>query len=282
MVKVLKSGFYSTIQDLGRIGYQHFGVPYSGVMDGYSASMANAILGNDKNAAAIEMTMTGATLQFNCNTNICISGADMSPQINSNKIELNKIISVKVGDVLSFGRLNYGFRSYLAVSDGFKTKVVMNSRSMYKNITNQVILYKNDELPISNSVVNSIKHASIKVNTNHFTSKIIEVFKGPEFDFLAVEQQEQLFSKLFKISKENNRMAYQLEDILANSLKPIITSSVLPGTVQLTPFGKLIILMRDCQTTGGYPRILQLKDTSIDVLAQKFNGQNINFKLVKH
>ena len=75
-------------------------------------------------------------------------------------------------------------------------------------------------------------------------------------------------------------MAYQLEQIIENNLRPIITSSVMPGTVQLTPSGKLIVLMKDCQTTGGYPRILQLKETSINVLAQKFTDQNISFNLI--
>lgn len=282
MVKVIKSGFYSTIQDFGRIGYQHLGVPYSGVMDCYSASIGNAILGNNKYAAVIEMTMVGATLQFNCNTNICITGADMSPKINSNAIKLCKAISVKSGDVLSFGKANYGFRSYLAVSGGFKAEVVMKSRSMYKGITNAFVLKKNDGLPISSTTLSISKNASIKVTKNHFTSKIIEVFKGPEFAFLSNEQQEKMLSKSFTISKENNRMAYQLNESLANNLQPIITSSVLPGTVQLTPSGKLIILMKDCQTTGGYPRILQLKEGSVDILAQKFTGQSISFNLLEY
>ncbi|MCL6295146.1 biotin-dependent carboxyltransferase family protein [Jejuia spongiicola] len=282
MIKVIKSGFFSTIQDLGRIGYQHYGVPNSGVMDSYSASIANAILGNNENDAVIEMTMTGATLYFGSDTNICISGADMSPQLNSIEIKLYKSISVRAGDTLSFGKLNSGFRSYLAVYGGFNTETIMNSRSMYKGVTGQFVLSKNDELSISDSVINSIKHASIKVNMSYFDSKYIKVFKGPEFDLLSVEQQEKLLSTTFTISKENNRMAYQLNETLDNDLSPIITSSVLPGTIQLTPSGTLIALMRDCQTTGGYPRVLQLKETSINVLAQKFTGQNIAFELVKY
>ncbi|WOD43129.1 biotin-dependent carboxyltransferase family protein [Hwangdonia lutea] len=282
MVKVIKAGFYSSIQDFGRIGFQHYGVPYSGVMDRYSASMANAVLGNRKNAAVIEMTMTGATLQFNGNANICVSGADMSPKINANRIQLNKNIAVKTGDILSFGQLNYGFRSYLAISGGFKTEKIMQSRSMYQGITNLFKLHVNDELAVSDFIKMNKKNARIKVNNNHFNSDQIEVFKGPEFDLLSKEQKDELSSKTFTISKDNNRMAYQLQDPLNNSLQPIITSLVLPGTVQLTPSGKLIVLMRDCQTTGGYPRILQLKESAISVLAQKFTGQNITFKLLEY
>jgi allophanate hydrolase subunit 2 len=110
---------------------------------------------------------------------------------------------------------------------------------------------------------------------------IIDVLKGPEFEMLSKTQKDALFSKPFIVSKNNNRMAYQLTETLSNNLDSIITSSVLPGTVQLTPSGKLIVLMRDCQTTGGYPRILQLKESSINVLAQKFADSEISFNFSK-
>ncbi|NMH88803.1 5-oxoprolinase subunit C family protein [Flavivirga algicola] len=281
MVKVLKTGLYSTIQDLGRYGYQDYGVPYSGVMDIYSASMANILLGNDKHAAVIEMTMTGPALEFSCDTSICISGADMSPKLNGLPIKLNKQIPIKRGDLVSFGKLISGFRAYLAVLGGFKTEKIMNSYSMYSGITKQAILLKNCNLSIDDSLKSlEKKHAAIKMVNTHFDIKNIEVFKGPEFQKLSKEQQSLLFSQDFTISKENNRMAYQLAEPLENSLEPIITSSVLPGTVQLTPSGKLIVLMRDCQTTGGYPRILQLKESAINIMAQKFTGHVIHFDLI--
>lgn len=281
MIKVLKAGFYSSIQDMGRFGYQEYGVPYSGVMDVLSASMANSLLGNDVNAAVIEITMTGPKLQFFKAITICISGADISPQLNKRSIKLNKAIQVKSGDVLSFGKLSKGFRCYLAVLGGFKTEKVMRSRSMYKGITAQFMLYKDDELDHEDVLTGvASAHASIKVNASHYDSEVINVFKGPEFDLLSKDQQKELFAKAYTISKDNNRMAYQLEATLKNNLKPIITSSVLPGSVQLTPSGKLIVLMRDCQTTGGYPRVLQLKESAINVLSQKFTGQSILFKLV--
>jgi biotin-dependent carboxylase-like uncharacterized protein len=280
MVKVIKSGFYSTIQDLGRSRFQKYGVPVSGVMDFYSAKLANALLDNNESDAVLEITMTGPTLQFNCDTIMCVSGADISPILNNKPIKLNSIVNIKKDDILSFGKLKYGFRCYLAVFGGFQTEMIMNSRSMYKVITSQNVLFVNNELSISEHINSIIKsNASIKVNTAHFSSKEIKVYKGPEFDLLTKAQQQQLLSKEFTISKDNNRMAYQLVEPLKNNLKPIITSLVLPGTVQLTPSGKLIILMRDCQTTGGYPRVLQLKESSINVLSQKFTGNNIRFKI---
>lgn len=281
MVKVLSAGIFSTIQDFGRFKFQRYGVPVSGVMDKNAASFANAIIANAKDLPVLEITMMGPKLQFDCNTLICISGADMSPKLNSISLSINKVISVKKGDVLSFGRLVNGFRSYLAVSGGFKTENVMQSYSMYYGITKKTKIEKGDILeiePYKKSLESH--HASIKVNNNYFNLKEIEVFKGPEFDKLSEAQKKILFNQDFTISKDNNRMAYQLNEELENDIEPIITSLVLPGTVQLTPSGKIILLMRDCQTTGGYPRVLQLSEDSINAIAQKFTGNKVCFKLI--
>ena len=108
MVEVLKAGFYDSIQDLGRVGYQQYGVPYSGVMDVFSVLKANNLLGNDINDAVMEITMTGPILKFHCNTAICITGADLSPSLNGKSVKINNVIQIVKGDILSFGKLNYG------------------------------------------------------------------------------------------------------------------------------------------------------------------------------
>ncbi|WP_339918333.1 biotin-dependent carboxyltransferase family protein [Yeosuana marina] len=281
MIKVLKTGLYSTIQDFGRSGYQAYGVPVSGVMDQQAAILANSLLGNPEDAPVLEMTMTGDSLEFQIDAHICITGADMSPKLNQLSLDLCKIIKVNKADILSFGTLKFGFRSYVAVLGGIKSKNIMGSASMYKGITKSYKLNKGDELSIGESNTQLIEqHASLRVDVSYIKSKDINVFKGPEFDMLSKQQQSELFSKEYTVSKNNNRMAYQLQEPLENNLEPIITSNVLPGTIQLTPSGNLIILMRDCQTTGGYPRILQLEEKSISILAQKYTNQVIRFCLV--
>lgn len=281
MIEVIDPGFYTTIQDFGRIGYRKFGVPYSGVMDRKASALVNSLLGNNIDEAVIEMTMTGAELKFKIATSIAISGADMSAKLNNKSIKLNKRILVNPNDILSFGKLKSGFRCYLGVFGGFNTEIVMNSKSQYKNITKQLRLVKNDKLQIIKHSTIENQNSNLKFNTSYIDSEYLDVFKGPEFNKLSRSQHEQLFSKTFTVSNTNNRMAYQLNEVLVNNLKPIITSPVLPGTVQLTPSGKLIILMRDCQTTGGYPRVLQLKVSAINVLSQKFSSNSIKFKLVE-
>lgn len=282
MIKVSKAGLYTSIQDFGRRGYQLYGVPLSGVMDKQAAAFANVLLGNSEDMPVIEMTMTGATLEFDTETYICISGADMSPKLNTLPLDLYKIYNVKKGDILSFGTLKLGFRSYVATLGGLQSQVVMSSASMCKGITKDAVLKKGDILSINTSNLISInQNASIRADKSYLNAKSINVYKGPDFDMLSEKQRSKLFLKDFTISNNNNRMAYQLQESFQNNLEPIITSNVLPGTVQLTPSGNLIVLMRDCQTTGGYPRILQLEEKSINILAQKFTGQTFRFNLIE-
>lgn len=282
MVKVLHPGFFSTIQDLGRKHFQHLGVPFSGAMDMYAAKIANAILGNDEDSAVLEVTMLGPKLEFDCNTIISITGANLSPVVNGIEIKNYSAINIHKGDILSFGKPIKGFRSYIAVSGGFQTEVKLESRSMYKGVTKTQCIKKGDELeiiPRSRSIEN---YSSIKFNIEYLDSNIITVYKGPEFENLNKTQINTLFNQEFTVSKNNNRMAYQLYEPVLHELDELITSFVLPGTIQLTPSGKLIVLMKDCQTTGGYPRVLQLSESSINTLSQKMTGDKISFKLLNY
>ena len=279
MLKVLKSGFYTSIQDEGRFGHRSYGVPISGAMDSYSSQFANTLLGNSRDAAVMELTMTGPTLHFLQPTVIAISGAEMSPSLNNKTLKINTIVAIQNGDVLSFGKLRHGFRTYIAIKGGFLITKVLNSRSMYKGITTEGCIKVNDVVDYP-SYVNEKRdfHANVKYDNAIIESNTIEVFKGSEFDSLTEEMQNKILNN-YKISKLNNRMAYQLKPLFNNNLQPILTSPVLPGTVQLTPSGRLIILMRDCQTTGGYPRVLQLTEKSINILSQKITGNNLKIRL---
>lgn len=280
MLKVLKSGFYSTIQDEGRFGFRIYGVPVSGAMDKYSSRFANALLGNADNAAFIEMTMIGGVFQFAKPTIIAISGANMNPQLNGKSVQMNSPIVINANDILSFGRAVVGFRTYLAIKDGFKTELVLNSRSQFKSITENSTIQKGDELSYKSSPVTFEKfHASVKYDDSVIADNTLEAFAGPEFSALKNSEKELLFENDFSVSRLNNRMAYQLEPLLKNNLDSILTAPVLPGTVQLTPQGNLIVLMRDCQTTGGYPRILQLTENAINILSQKTMGNTVKIRL---
>lgn len=283
MIEVITPGFLTTVQDLGRAGFANIGLPISGSMDQYSSKLANAILDNDVNDAVLEITLGRCKLLFKEETFICITGADYSAKINSKEISLNKAIKVKKGDLVSFDKKRKGIRTYLSVKGGFKTKEVLNSRSFFRSITPQAIVKKGDRLPFKASWKNiEASFSSLKINDSHFETKSISCFKGPEYALLSEKQKKELKEILFTISNDNNRMGYQLKEIIPNTLNSMLTSSVLPGTVQLTPSGKIIILMRDCQVTGGYPRILVLTNDAINILSQKTTNDSFYFKVTDY
>ncbi len=279
MLKVLKSGFYTTIQDLGRFHYRNKGVPVAGAMDNLSVQKANSLLENDANAAVLEITMTGPTLLFEESTYITLAGARMSATLNNEPIHNYKVYMVNEGDILSYGKLEKGFRAYLAVKGGFDSEKVLGSVSQYKPITKQNRLKDGDSIPFESSIDFKPILSELKVDS-FLDDTVLRVNKAPEFDMLTDDQLEVIFTKEFTVAKENNRMAYQLNEVLEGHELNMLTSATLPGTVQLTPAGKLIVLMRDGQTTGGYPRILQLSDRAIAILGQKREGAKISFKMI--
>jgi len=268
-----------TIQDLGRYGYRDIGVPVSGAMDADSVKKANLLLGNDPNAAVMEITMTGPTLQFDEPTFICLSGAHISATVNNRPIENYQVVQVTKGDILSYGKLQNGFRAYLAIKGGFQTEKVLGSRSQFVPVTKTKRLKDGEEVPYIKNISFKPLISEVKID-DHFLENHLDVYKGPEFELLSDMQLSGIFTKTFTVSKENNRMAYQLSELIESHSHSMLTSGTLPGTVQLTPAGRLIILMKDGQTTGGYPRILQLSEESICTLAQKKLGDKFSFKLL--
>ncbi|MFI8606110.1 biotin-dependent carboxyltransferase family protein [Cellulophaga baltica] len=279
MLKVLKSGFFTTIQDTGRFGFRDKGVPISGIMDTETVYKLNMLLENESDAAVLEITMTGPTLEFEEATYIALGGAELSITLNNEPISNYKVLKVNAGDILSYGRLKKGFRAYLAIKKGFQSSLVLGSRSYYGNITPKALLKDKSEVPFIKTVLFDPKITGLKVDSI-LDEELLHVAKGPEFELLDDKQLEMLFSQEFTIANENNRMAYQLNETITGHTFSMLTSATLPGTIQLTPAGKLIILMKDGQTTGGYPRILQLTDKGISILAQKKAGDTLSFKLM--
>lgn len=280
MLKVLDKGMYSSIQDLGRYHFRTYGVPIAGAMDHYSAHMANLVLGNDQESAVLEVTYNG-TFEFLRDTLLCISGADLGVTLNDRPIVNNHPIIVEKNSILKFNHPKYGLRSYVAVKGGFLNKPVLGSRSFYQMVTKKHVLSKNDEIfyePYQSKAVNTFSH--LKINSEHFESKDLQVYKGPDYELLSTKNKENLSAFVFTIGKDHSRMGYRLNEQIKNAIESQLTSAVMPGTVQLTPSGELIILMRDCGVTGGYPRVLQLTETAINRLAQKSTNDQIKFKIV--
>ena len=281
MIAILHPGIYCSVQDQGRFGHTKMGVPQAGCADTYAATMANALLKNHEKDALIEITFGQGKFKFTSDTYICLTGGDFSPKLNGKLIKMQSVYFIKKDSVLSFGKRVYGARVYLSVQGGIQTKTVYGSRSFFDGITQQK-LGKGAMLPILPIQKYADNNFSrVRVSEKHFTTIYLPCLKGPEFFKLNQEQQRKLFTP-FSISDDNNRVGYRLKESLENNLSSILTSAVLPGTVQLTPSGKCIILLQDCQVTGGYPRILQLSEIAIARVSQKITGDKIQFVLEDH
>ena len=276
---VVKPGIYSTIQDAGRFGYRSFGVPVSGAMDQPAFYTANALAGNKKNAACIECTMGGLQLQFKKNAVIAVAGGGAA-FVNGQLIKIGQPLSVSKNDMLEIRYNNDGMRTYIAVKGGFDSNNIMNSRSVYAKAGIGAPLKKEQGLLFGNMLSADPKRITESLSLPVYNSEaLIRIIAGPESHWMDPESIQQLSSQLFALSNQCDRMGYQLkaDPLSLNEHKELLSTAVTKGTVQLTPSGQLIILMSDCQTTGGYPRVAQVAAVDLPVLAQLKPGDKIRF-----
>lgn len=295
-INVLHGGLLTTIQDLGRVGFQKYGVVTSGAMDFYALRIANLLVGNEEGEAGIEVTLVGPVLKIEEDVLIAITGGDLSPTINGEPVPLWKPIVVKRGSIIKFGPCKTGCRSYIAVGGGFDLPEVMGSRSTY--LRAQIgglwgrALEKRDSLALRAPSKFSLKiqryveengeqlwSAKIDFKTNQ-----IQVIIGSHYRLFTDETRQDFFQKMFTITPQSDRMGYRLSGPclkLSHSFE-MVSEAVSLGTIQVPADGNPIILLADRQTTGGYPRIGHVIKTDVPLLAQMKPGEQIQFQEVTH
>jgi len=279
IAKIILPGLHSSIQDNGRTGYGSYGIPSGGVMDRDSYLLNNALLDNEENTSVIECTYTCPTIHFSASASVAITGAIAQPLINEKPIGVENVFHVQKDDVLSFGKMISGCRIYIGVKGGFQTNKILGSQSTSPTANILSPLKKGDQISYSDDIifVNNI-HASMNTSVNR---KILEVYEGLDFYMFKQEEIYSLLNQTFTIAPQSNRMAYRVD--FSRKIKhsySILSSGCLPGTVQNTPGGDLIFLMRDAQTIGGYPRIFQLTEKSINQLSQLKAGETFSIKMI--
>lgn len=282
---IIKPGLQTLIQDKGRIGYQHVGVPVSGPLDRKSAKLANEIAGNEVFNPVMEITLLGPKIKFSGACHIAITGASLSPTINGVPVEMNSKLSISAEDELTFGKVEYGCRAYLAVAGTWKLKPWLQSVATATHIPE---IFTPDSYIKAGSKITIETHthdnsAKIKNHVTPFANSLrVRVMPGPEFDQFSNLQIGSFFSQGHRLTQDANRMGYRLDSKIKDfaSTRELISSGTVPGTIQITNEGQPIILMADSQTTGGYFRIANVIDDDLDALGQLKPGDEVWFTLI--
>lgn len=287
MLEVIHPGPFTTIQDLGRSGFQRYGVSVTGAMDPQASSLANLIVGNEPQDAVLEITFTGAKFQFHQPTLFAVTGADMLIQLDGIELKRGRPISVSGGEVLHFVNLRAGCRGYLAVHGGLEVPEVMGSRSTFLRAgiggLEGRALRKGDKIPYAPCGQDKQAFADWHVPTDLWWKKEkVRVLKGPEVNRFDSEQLDKFTSEPYTISPQSDRMGYRLQGTLLKSqdATELVSEPVTFGTIQIPSGGEPIVLMADRQTTGGYPRIGQVIQVDLPILAQKKPGDRVQFEFV--
>ncbi|UNO50956.1 biotin-dependent carboxyltransferase family protein [Alicyclobacillus acidoterrestris] len=304
-MRVLHSGMLTTIQDLGRFGFQKYGVIVSGAMDAFALKVANVLVGNRENTAALEMTLLGPSLLFEEDCLIAITGFGMTGMIDDRVVPTWRPVYVRAGSTLTFKSTTDGCRAYLAVEGGFRVPMVMNSASTYlkaaiggyegRALRQGDVLQMGDavERPlIAKGTLSVMARESRFAYPNWSVSKdmlpryqgnpVLRVIPGGQFEDFTEASRKVLLGERFEVSSRSDRMGYRLSgpSLELTEQVELISEAVTAGTVQVPSDGNPIILLADRQTIGGYPKIAQVIQADLPIIAQVRPGQRVGFELV--
>lgn len=282
---VKDGGLFTTIQDIGRVGYRKYGIPVSGVMDNSAFELVNSLVGNAPETPVLEMTLKGGKYRFESDSLIALTGANMNPTVNGISVELNSSLEIKSGDILEFEYARRGCRCYLGVRGIWEIEKILGSCSTYTEgkfggIEGRT-LQKGDQLHWKEIQADFQSYTLSQEEIPYYSSKLtVEFIPGPEWNWLSKKEQDKFLSTEFKISSESNRMGIRLNSDfqIEGKKREMVSSGVIPGIIQLPPNGSPIILMKDGQTVGGYPRIGKVLDIHLNRLAQVQPNGTIRFK----
>jgi antagonist of KipI len=293
-VKVIKQGIMDTLQDKGRYGFQHMGIPPCGYLDYISAQLSNVIVGNPINAPVFELHFPASSFTFDSDHTICISGANFLPVLNDKSIPMNTAIQVGKNDLLKFMHPLNGKVCYLSINGNIENCIWLNSKSYFSeqlktnndfNITKWEATNKTTvpiDLQAPDPIAANIsKNSMTNIQAHIFGRDKIRFIPGPHWDDLTSESISNLIRHDYITTTHSNRMGYTLKGPLLqlNQQKSYLSSAVTRGTMQLLPNGDLIILMANHQTIGGYTNIGQIILVDLPKLVQLKNDTPFRFSL---
>lgn len=284
-LEVVKPGLLTTVQDLGRYGHQATGVPVAGPMDAFSHRLANQLVGNEVNAATLEITLIGPELICEADTTMAISGAHFEAACDDRPVPMGASFSVRQGQRLKFGRILQGARAYLAIAGGIQTTPVLGSRATHLvsrmgGVRGRALI-GGDRVPIlaEPSPRAHRKAPGLTLPTNG--RALLRVMPGPQDHWFEPDALKTIAGVSFRISPSSNRMGYRLQGPPLPRVHQgeLISEPVGPGAIQVPAAGEPILLMADRQTAGGYPKIGHVISADLPLAGQLAPGDFIEFVL---
>jgi biotin-dependent carboxylase-like uncharacterized protein len=287
--RVISSGLLSTLQDLGRVGYQRLGISPCGAMDPLALRLANRLVGNAEGLGCLEITLAGLQLETLSPCQIAVTGADLSAQADGQPIALWTSCLFSAGQRLSLRKTRSGMRAYLAVRGGFSADEVLGSQSTDlrngwggfggRSLRKGDLLFQAEQTREFDSLPSRTVRPEIL--WEYRDPFLLRVLTGPQLGLFPGESVSQFLGQEFRLHPSSNRMAYRLEGPRIPALVAEIISDAVPkGGIQVLPDGQLVLLMADHQTVGGYPKIGVLISADVPKAAQLCPGNRVRFRLV--
>lgn len=302
-IEVLQGGLLTTVQDDGRHGFRRDGVSTCGALDQFALRAANILVGNSPKAAVLEITLAGCALHFTANNLIAICGGDLTPEAAGEIVPCWRPIFVAANTVLHFKAARVGSRAYLAVACGFDVPVVLGSRSTdlrakFGGHAGRALRAGDslECLPASDAAAKvpewlAASHTNVTLSfprwfvsansrPRYAAKPTLRVIAGSEFAKFEEASLRAFFEREFSVTTEANRMAYRLrseENLKLVARREQTSMTVAPGTIQVPPDGNPILLLADCQTTGGYPVIAHVIRADLPIVAQSKPGDALRF-----
>lgn len=280
MLKIIRAGLYTSVQDGGRHGFRQSGISHCGALDKPAMQIANLLVGNDANAAVLEITLGQLVVEFETDGWFALTGAGCEAQLDNHAVWTGWRLPVNAGQRLTLKRPQHGMRSYLAVAGGIDVPEVMGSRSTDRKVgiggLEGRLLKDGDRLAIGQSRRQFMEAQGVK---QLLWGNRIRALPGPEYHEFDDVSQASFWRSPWSLSPQSNRMGYRLQGqpLTRTTSRELVSHGLLPGVVQVPHNGQPIVLMNDAQTTGGYPRIACIIEADMYHLAQIPLGQPIHF-----
>ena len=288
LVEVVSAGLLTTVQDLGRTGYQRFGIPVCGALDPVSLRIANILVGNAESDAGLEITALGPTIRFASDTVVALVGADFAIEVNGSEVRSWESVDVAAGSVLNIGAASDGLRAYLSIAGGIDVPRVMNSRStdmkgVFGGFEGRA-LQDGDSLPIADSPhVADWSQRRLPIDISRqptFGQEFhIRVILGPQDEEFTRSGIETMLTSEYRVTVDSDRMGCRLEgpDIAHETGPDIVSDGTALGSIQVPGSGQPIILLADRGTTGGYTKIATVIAPDIGLISQALPGARVRF-----